>query len=193
MPSSRRLQLLLIVAGLAVAGLTPTVAFSGSGQPAPVTSLVLVIGGHRTRMSEAALEKKVTSMTAAAAAKATIIVTVGGQTKSVPASAYRTFALNAAGNEAKANVYYVVPAILSYKADNFGGSPADPDLATSTKDHGYAGMTMALLGSEYDLTIPQKHLLLVRTSTASYCVQDTIDGRTAFKNGPSASVAFGRC
>ena len=137
-------------------------------------------------MSSAAIEKKVTTgMTAAAAKKAQIIVVVnGGVVANSPASSYRDFALNAARNAAMGNVRTSIASIESYNADNVPHGRYDPDPATSRTDRGYAGMTITLLAHAYDTNLPHDHLKLVRASSRNYCVQSTVDGQTAFKNGP---------
>ena len=101
-----------------------------------------------------------------------------------PATSYRDFALNAARNAAVANIRTSIASIESYKADNVPHGRYDPDRATSTTDSGYSDMTIALLGRNYDMNLPHEHLKLVRVSRTSYCVQSTVDGQTAFKNGP---------
>jgi hypothetical protein len=183
--SCRRWQMLLILAGLLVAGFLPTLALSRSEiHRGTGTTIMLVVTGQTTTMSSAALEKKVTTgLTADAARRATIIMVVNGRVVvNSPATSYRDFALNAARNAAVAN-----------KADNVPHGRYDPDRATSTTDSGYSGMTIALLGRNYDMKLPHEHLKLVRVSRTSYCVQSTVDGQTAFKNGPAAPLAFGHC
>lgn len=188
--------MLLILAGLLVAGFLPTLALSRSEiHRGTGTTIMLVVTGQTTTMSSAALEKKVTTgLTADAARRATIIMVVNGRVVvNSPATSYRDFALNAARNAAVANVRTSIASIESYKADNVPHGRYDPDRATSTTDSGYSGMTIALLGRNYDMKLPHEHLKLVRVSRTSYCVQSTVDGQTAFKNGPAAPLAFGHC
>lgn len=156
---------------------------------------MLVISGQTTTMSSAAIEKKVTTgMTAAAAKTAQIIIVVNGRVVvNSPASSYRDFALNAARNAAIVNLRSSIPSIEMYNVDNVPHGRYDPDPATSRTDRGYAGMTIALLAHAYDTTLPHDHLELFRVSPRNYCVQSTVDGQTAFKDGPSAPLAFGHC
>ena len=154
---------------------------------------MLVIAGRTTTMSSAALEKKVISMTAAQARKATIIITINGVTREGSAASYRAFAINAARNRAMANIRTAVPSFESYNADNLPHNANDPDAATSTTDSGYSGMTIALLTRTYDQNLPHDHIKLVRASRSSYCAQSTVYGQTAFKNGPAANITLGRC
>ena len=92
-----------------------------------------------------------------------------------------------------ANVRTSIASIEPYKADNVPHGHYDPDRATSTTDSGYSGMTIALLGHNYDMNLPHEHLKLVRVSRTSYCVPSTVDGQTAFKNEHAAPLAFGHC
>ena len=156
---------------------------------------MLVISGQTTTMSSAAIEKKVTTgMTAAAAKNAQIIVVVNGRVvANSPAASYREFALNAARNAAMVNVRSSIPSIEMYNVDNVPHGRYDPDPATSRTDRGYSGMTVALLAHAYDKNLLHDHLKLFRVSPRNYCVQSTVDGQTAFKNGPSAPFAFGHC
>ena len=154
---------------------------------------MLVISGRATTMSAPALEKKVIGMTAAEARKATIIMTINGVTREGSAAAYRAFAINAARNGAEENVRTAIASIESYNADNFPRNPNDPDPLTSTTDSGYSGMTMAILRTVYDTNLPHDHVKLVRASRTTYCIQSTVYGQTAFKNGPAANVALGHC
>jgi hypothetical protein len=81
-----------------------------------------------------------------------------------------------------------IAAIESYRADNDSGGKYDPDKSAS----GYEGMTAAYLRSNYDLDI-NPHLKVVRATKTTYCVEETRNGVTAKKDGPSAPIMQGRC
>jgi len=187
-----RLQVALVICVILVAGLVPGIAHSENGA-AKKTVIILVVGGVRTTISEAAIEKRVRGMTAAQARKATIIVLVDGAiVREVTASSYRNFVLEADRNRIISTVLQTLPDIESYNADNVPAGSHDPDAAVSRTDSGYSGMTIARL-TRYDAALPQQHVVLVRASRTSYCVQSSLYGQTAFKNGPSAKVALGHC
>ena len=57
-----------------------------------------------------------------------------------------------------ANVRTSIASIEPYKADNVPHGHYDPDRATSTTDSGYSGMTIALLGHNYDMNLLHQHL-----------------------------------
>lgn len=79
-----------------------------------------------------------------------------------------------------------IPDVESYAADNDSVGKHDPNPGLAR----YAGMTIAgLRGYDSDLG----EVKIVRATAHTYCVQATINGITAKKNGPKAAVAAGRC
>jgi hypothetical protein len=59
------------------------------------------------------------------------------------------------------------------------------------QDHGgYDAMTPDALHG-YDSRV--RYVNVVRADASTYCLESTIDDRSAFKNGPSARVLLGRC
>jgi hypothetical protein len=138
--SCRRWQMLLILAGLLVAGFLPTLALSRSEiHRGTGTTIMLVVTGQTTTMSSAALEKKVTTgLTADAARRATIIMVVNGRVVvNSPATSYRDFALNAARNAASQTSARrsprssrTKPTMSRMAATTRTGRPAPPTAAT---------------------------------------------------------------
>ncbi len=108
-----------------------------------------------------------------------------------PASGYRSFAINAAWNAAAANVRTAIASVEMYESDNHPGSRYDPN--SSCNNSGYNGMTIKRLAHAYDLNLPKEHLVIVRATRTSYCMQSTVDGITVFKNGPKALMKIGHC
>jgi hypothetical protein len=189
----RRSPLLrLILVGLVLAAVLP--AFAAAADAAAPT-VTLVSDGVGARMSLAELAKTVIAMTPAQARSATIVVVEDGVTRKLSAGAYRTFALGAARDAAMENVRTAISSIEAYNADNYPGDANDPDAAASTKDSGYSGMTVVLLDSVYQtpLNLPRLHVTLARASRGTYCVQSTVYGQTAYKDGPAALVKLGHC
>jgi len=86
-----------------------------------------------------------------------------------------------------ADVRSAIPSIESYRADNDSGGRYDP----SKTETGYEGMTVAYLRKTYDLSL-RPQLRIVRATRTSYCVEETRDGITVMKNGPSAPFVVGR-
>jgi type IV pilus assembly protein PilA len=104
-----------------------------------------------------------------------VVVIIIGILLAIAVPSYLNFKQNASRKAAAANVRAAVPAVENYFADN----------------NSYAGMTPANLRSTYDQGISSS--LVVRTATAtSYCIQDTVGGQNARKNGPGARVEEGQ-
>jgi hypothetical protein len=71
---------------------------------------------------------------------------------------------------------------------------AMPDVESYNADNGargYSGMTPAAL-RRYDRKLSPQ-LKVVRASTTEYCIQVTVNGVTAKKDGPAATIMLGRC
>jgi hypothetical protein len=80
-----------------------------------------------------------------------------------------------------------IPSVESYAADNDSVGKHDPNPRLS----GYAGMTVTYLRHNYDSALGD--VKIVRATAHTYCVQATVNGITAKRNGPKAAVAAGRC
>jgi hypothetical protein len=80
-----------------------------------------------------------------------------------------------------------IPDVESYAADNNSVGKHDPNPRLS----GYAGMTVTYLRHTYDSALGQVEI--VRATARTYCVQATVNGISAKKNGPKAAVRAGRC
>lgn len=187
----RRWQLIVLIVGVAAAGFLPTLAFSSSASKRSTTTIGLVIGTQTTTLSAAQLENTVAHLTGSRLKAATIVVTVNGTTTAVgTATAYKAFMIRAHQSAATNNIRAMLPDVESYNADNVG-TAADADHNRAT--HGYAGMTIAILRHRYDTTLSFRGDTIVRTTRTSYCVQATVKGETAFKNGPAARITIGRC
>lgn len=76
---------------------------------------------------------------------------------------------------AKSNIDVAVPAIQAYNADN--GT--------------FTGMTLAILQSTYSKGV--QGIEIVSAGPATYCVKSTVEGRSWFKNGPSAPITTTAC
>jgi hypothetical protein len=76
--------------------------------------------------------------------------------------------------------------IEPYNADNSSGGKDDP----KPRATGYTGMTVALL-RRYDPKL--RNVKIVRANDWTFCVQATVNGITAKKDGPSATIMAGGC
>src|SRR3989440_10687877 len=82
-----------------------------------------------------------------------VVIIILGILLAIAVPSYLSFKDRANKSAAQANVRSLLPSVESYNADNNPGSTNDPDAATSTTDSGYAGMTIALLKTNYDQAI----------------------------------------
>jgi hypothetical protein len=78
-------------------------------------------------------------------------------------------------NMAMAHVRSAIPAIEAYAADH----------------NGYQGVSAAVLKASYDSGI--SGVEIVRASAQTYCVQSTVDGQTAAKDGPGGAIVAAVC
>jgi hypothetical protein len=76
---------------------------------------------------------------------------------------------------AKSNIDVAVPAFQAYNLDN--GT--------------FTGMTLAILQSSYSKGV--HGIEIVSAGSSRYCVKSTVDGRSWFKNGPSAPITMTSC
>lgn len=83
--------------------------------------------------------------------------------------------VRAADASAKSNIDVAVPAFQAYNLDN--GT--------------FTGMTLAILQSSYSKGV--QGIEIVSAGAAGYCVKSTVDGRSWFKNGPSAPITTASC
>lgn len=89
---------------------------------------------------------------------------------------FQTSARTRAGDAvAKSNIDVAVPAFNAYHLDN----------------DTFAGMTLAGLQSSYSAGLQGFEIL--SAGAASYCVRSTVEGRSWYKNGPSAPITATAC
>jgi len=69
-----------------------------------------------------------------------------------------------------------------------------PGMEAFNADHatGYSGVTLTKLQQSYDAGI--KNVKIVRATSTSYCVQNTVPGTSVYhKGGPSGDIVSGVC
>ena len=103
-----------------------------------------------------------------------VVIIILGILLAIAVPSYLSFKDRANKTAAAANVRSLIPSVESYNADNVPSGPNDPDAATSTTDSGYAGMTLALLKTNYDQAIPATDF--VNNSGAAEATGVTVDG-----------------
>jgi hypothetical protein len=68
-----------------------------------------------------------------------------------------------------------VPAIEAYRSDR----------------NAYSGMTLAILRKQYGAVLPD--LEIVSATEKTYCIEISVDGESAFKQGPAGDIKNGTC
>jgi type IV pilus assembly protein PilA len=133
-----------------------------------------------------------------------VVIIILGILLAIAVPSYLSFKDRANKTAAAANVRSLIPSVESYNADNTPGGANDPDSATSTTDSGYAGMTIALLKSNYDQAIPAGDCVAGDAScdtttglpaaakaapdSTHYCVYSAVGNWFAWKLNPSGII-----
>jgi type IV pilus assembly protein PilA len=122
-----------------------------------------------------------------------IVIIILGVLLAIAVPSYLSFKDRANKSAAQSDVRGLVPSVESYNSDN-GGTASDVDGSASTS--GYQGMTLALLKSVYDQSIDTTasspygiNPSGFTASATDYCITATIGGWTAYKHGPSGTIA----
>ena len=131
-----------------------------------------------------------------------VVIIILGILLAIAVPSYLSFKDRANKTAAAANVRSLIPSVESYNADNVPSGPNDPDAATSTTDSGYAGMTIALLQTNYDQAIPATDFVNNATpkleaagvtaaaalDATHYCVYSQIGNWYAWKLNPAGTI-----
>jgi type IV pilus assembly protein PilA len=106
-----------------------------------------------------------------------VVIIILGILLAIAVPSYLSFRTRANVSAAKANVRAGVPGMEAFNADH----------AT-----GYSGVTLTKLQVSYDAGI--KNIKIVRATSTSYCIQNTVPGTTTYhKGGPSGDIVSGVC
>ncbi len=134
----------------------------------------------------------------------TIVLLILGILISIAVPSYLTFKDNAAKTAAKQNVAQVIRDVAAYGADNYPGSPNDPDPAfagppSGLTDSGYEGLSLVYLQTKYDPAVsivlgapyvinPSGYL---RASPTKFCLTATVGRWIAAKEGIDGPTSVG--
>ncbi len=106
-----------------------------------------------------------------------VVIIILGILLAIAVPSYLSFRTRANVSAAKANVRAAVPGMEGFNADH------------ST---GYTGVTLTKLQQSYDAGI--KNIKIVRATSTSYCIQNTVPGTSTYhKGGPSGDIISGVC
>jgi type IV pilus assembly protein PilA len=106
-----------------------------------------------------------------------VVIIILGILLAIAVPSYLSFRTRANVSAAQANVSAAVPGMEAFNADH------------ST---GYTGVTLTKLQQSYDQGI--KNIKIVRATSTSYCIQNTVPGTSTYhKGGPSGAITVGVC
>ena len=106
-----------------------------------------------------------------------VVIIILGILLAIAVPSYLSFRTRANVSAAQANVSAAVPGMEAFNADH------------ST---GYTGVTLTKLQQSYDQGI--KNIKIVRATSTSYCIQNTVPGTSTYhKGGPSGAIVSGVC
>ena len=127
-----------------------------------------------------------------------VVLIILGILLAIAIPSYLSFKDRANNTAAAAAIRTIVPDIESYNADNYPGSPNDPD--ASTTDAGYTGLTMQILHDTYDASlVPAKYSwnptgwspTSPLTTATDYCVESFVGNKVGAKHGPDGAITYG--
>jgi len=133
----------------------------------------------------------------------TIVLLILGILLSIAVPSYLTFKDNAAKTAAKQNVAQVIRDIAAYGADNYPGSPNDPDPSfagspSGANDSGYNGLSLVFLQTKYDpavsIVVGAPYVINPAGFTPTptdFCLTATVGRWTAAKRGIDGPVSVG--
>ena len=126
----------------------------------------------------------------------TIVLLVLGILVTIAVPSYLSFKDRASKTAAKADVAQTMRAVIGYGADNYPGGQNDPN-ADST-DSGYTGISLPLLATKYDASIPTLagapfviNPAGFTPSSTDFCLTAAVGRWIAVQHGPGGGVAVG--
>jgi prepilin-type N-terminal cleavage/methylation domain-containing protein len=130
----------------------------------------------------------------------TIVLLILGILLSIAVPSYLSFKDRASKTAATTEIAQATRSVASYGADNFAGSPNDPDPAAvnGTTDSGYDGLSLQALNLKYDASISTiagapyviNPFGFTGTST-DFCITATVGRWTAVKRGIDGPITVG--
>jgi prepilin-type N-terminal cleavage/methylation domain-containing protein len=128
----------------------------------------------------------------------TIVLLIMGILLSVAVPSYLSFKDRASKTAAKTDLAQVIRSVAAYGADNYPGGANDPNVAISSTDSGYSGISLALLNTKYDPTIsinPGAPFVMnpvdFTGSASDFCLTASVGRWTAVKRGIDGAITVG--
>jgi prepilin-type N-terminal cleavage/methylation domain-containing protein len=123
-----------------------------------------------------------------------IVLLTLGILMTVAVPTYLSFKDRAAQSASKQEVSQAIRAVQAYRADNFPGSPNDPD--GDPTNSGYLGITIMRL-AKYDATLAGTTPVIINPGgflgnpTTDFCLTATIGRWVAAQHGPDTPIVLG--
>jgi prepilin-type N-terminal cleavage/methylation domain-containing protein len=129
----------------------------------------------------------------------TIVMLIFGILLTVALPSYLSLQDRANKTAAKQNIAQAMKAVIAYSNDNYSGSPADPDPATSTTDNGYSGISLTALATKYDASLPTtpgapfviNPAGFAGGSATDFCLTASVGRWVAVQHGPGGGISVG--
>jgi prepilin-type N-terminal cleavage/methylation domain-containing protein len=126
----------------------------------------------------------------------TIVLLILGILLTIAVPSYLSFKDKANKTAAQADVKQAMRAVIAYGADNYPSSQSDPDAVTTNS--GYDGITLPILATKYDASIPTlagapfviNPAGFTGTST-DFCLTAAVGRWIAVQHGPGTGVSVG--
>ena len=129
----------------------------------------------------------------------TIVMLIFGIILTIALPSYLALQDRANKTAARQDIAQAMRAVNAYANDNYSGSPADPDAATSTTDNGYANITLTALATKYDAslsTTPGAPFVInpagfAGGSATDFCLTAAVGRWIAVQHGPGGVISVG--
>jgi type IV pilus assembly protein PilE len=158
----------------------------------------LVSPGNRLRELLAHVQRRLSGDEGFTLVELTIVLLILGILISIATPSYLSFKDRASKTAATTEIAQATRSVASYGADNFPGSPNDPDSTLSTADSGYDGLSLQALNLKYDASIstavgaPYVINPFGFTGTATdFCITATVGRWVAVKRGIDGPISVG--
>jgi prepilin-type N-terminal cleavage/methylation domain-containing protein len=130
----------------------------------------------------------------------TIVMLIFGILLTIALPSYLSLQDRANKTAAKQSIAQAMRAVNAYANDNYSGSPADPDVAISTTDNGYANISLTALATKYDAslsTTPGAPFVLNPAGftpadpSTDFCLTAAVGRWIAVQHGPGGGISVG--